>query len=452
MNNSKNLQVFKIQKNDYLKNGEISVSQRIEILLKLKKILIDNQNEIENALFIDLGKSKNQAFYSELALVFSSLKHTIKNISKWTKKSKVKTPWFLKPSKSYIKYEAHGVVGIYSPWNYPIMLTFDPLIAAIAAGNRVMLKVSEYSVNTSDLIMKLINSNFEESLIYCSNNNQLEFETFNNLKFDFIFFTGSTHVGKIIAKRASENLIPCVLELGGKSPTIVFDDANIKNAAKMIAFGKYVNSGQTCVTHDFILVHENVADDLQKELKKEFEVLHSTSSNSKIISQKHFERLLNILPTNLLDKLNYNKEKLEISPIVFETNLNEQIMKEEIFGSFLPVIKFKNSEELKTILQDYQNPLALYIFTKSKKNLEIQNSFKSGSVIINDTISFLSNYNLPFGGVRTSGLGRYHGFDGFKAFSNQKSYFKSPSFMKPNPLVYGKESKKSKKILEWIFK
>ncbi|SYV96728.1 NAD-dependent aldehyde dehydrogenase domain-containing protein, partial [Mycoplasmopsis edwardii] len=329
------------------------------------------------------------------------------------------------------------------------MLTFDPLIAAIAAGNRVMLKVSEYSVNTSDLIMKLINSNFEESLIYCSNNNQLEFETFNNLKFDFIFFTGSTHVGKIIAKRASENLIPCVLELGGKSPTIVFDDANIKNAAKMIAFGKYVNSGQTCVTHDFILVHENVADDLQKELKKEFEVLHSTSSNSKIISQKHFERLLNILPTNLLDKLNYNKEKLEISPIVFETNLNEQIMKEEIFGSFLPVIKFKNSEELKTILQDYQNPLALYIFTKSKKNLEIQNSFKSGSVIINDTISFLSNYNLPFGGVRTSGLGRYHGFDGFKAFSNQKSYFKSPSFMKPNPLVYGKESKKSKKILEW---
>ncbi|EIE40798.1 aldehyde dehydrogenase [Mycoplasmopsis canis UF31] len=452
MLNSRNFQVFQKQKNDYLQNGEIPINKRIEILKKLKEILLENQDKIEKALWDDLRRTENQSFYSELSLVFLSLKNTLKNIKKWTKKQKIKTPWFLKPSRSFVNYEAHGVVGIYSPWNFPFILALDPLIASIVAGNRTMLKVSEFSINSSKLIFELINQNFDEKLIYCSSNEQNEFEVFNKLKFDFIFFTGSTNVGKIIAKRAAEDLIPVVLELGGKSPTIIFEDANLKNAAKTIAFGKFINSGQICVTHDFLVVHENIADKFQQYLINEFKYLKNISGNGKIISSKHFQRLIDLLPENLSKTISKNLEINQIDPIVFESSIDDKVMKEEIFGPFLPLIKFKNTQDLKDILSKYPNPLALYIFTKSSKNLEIQKSFKAGTVIVNDTISFLSNYNLPFGGIQNSGLGKYHGYEGFKAFSNAKSFYKTPHFIGPSPLVYSKETKTKKKILEWIFK
>ncbi|WP_322960849.1 aldehyde dehydrogenase family protein [Mycoplasmopsis cynos] len=450
--NTKNYQIFLKQKENYLNNGPLDLKTRIKILKKLKELIMFYQSDIEKVLYLDLKKTPSQAFYSEISLIYNSINLTLKKLKKWTRPKSIKTPWFLFGSKSYIKYEAYGVVGIYSPWNYPFLLSFDPIIAAISAGNRIILKASEVSENSWTLINKIINDNFDDSIMYCSSNDMNEFKIFNELNFDLIFFTGSSNIGKIIAENAAKNLIPTILELGGKSPSIIFDDANIKSTVKNIIFGKFLNSGQICTAHDYILIDNKIKDEFYQEFKRQLNEYKLYDNFGKIINQKHFNRILSLLDNDKLSLLNKNESKLTIEPFVYFASQNERIMQEEIFGPILPILSFENFNELKNILQKQPNPLVIYLFGKNKRNFEIEKYFKSGSVIINNTISFLSNTYLPFGGVGNSGNGRYHGYEGFKSFSNPKSFFKSFAFIKPSFLTFGKETNFKKQILEWIFK
>ncbi|UWD34004.1 aldehyde dehydrogenase family protein [Mesomycoplasma molare] len=432
--NIKIKEIFQTQKQDFLSNGALSIERRIGILKKIKMLLKSNKNLIEEALYIDLGKTPMESFYSELALIFNSINLAIKSIKKWSKKKKINTPWFLWPSKSYIEPQAYGVVGIYSTWNYPFLLTLDPLIAAISAGNRVMLKISEYSTESEKLIKRLINENFQNNEIYCIENSEKNLVEFNEFNFDLIFFTGSNKIGKIIAKKAAENLTPVVLELGGKSPTIIFEDANLKKVVNNVFFGKFSNAGQICIAHDFIFIDEKNADKfinlLKLKIEKDFMKL-----NNKIINKHHFDRLINLVPEWEKENIRYDVDKMKIYPFIFKSSLDDKIMKEEIFGPILPIITFKDNEDLIKKMSLYNNPLVLYLFTQNKKNIEITKKISSGNLIINDTIVFLSNYFLPFGGIKESGNGKYHGYEGFKTFSHFRSVFKNKRSKNINPYI-----------------
>ena len=422
------------QRNYLSSIGIIDVNDRIENLKKLKNSIKKYENNIINALNIDLGKPEFEAYSNEVGFVYSTIDYFIKNLKSWTKVKKVKNDAAQLPGKSYIYKSHYGAVLIIGPYNYPFQLLIEPLIGAISGGNTVILKPSEYATKTEAIVEKIIKETFDEKYIAVVTGDYKVNSQLLDLEIDYIFFTGSVNVGKIVMEKASKHLTPVTLELGGKSPVIVDNTANLKVSAKRILWGKLTNAGQTCVAPDYILAHE----DIYEELIKEFENVIIEFYGQDIIRSKDFGRIINDRHMNRLNAIlerDKNKitfggevdfEKRYISPtIIRDVTLEDAVMNEEIFGPIIPVIKYKNMEDIKYYISHHKNPLALYVFSEDENFSEdIINRFSFGGGCVNDTISHVASAYLPFGGIGSSGMGNYHGKASFDTFTHTKSIVK----------------------------
>ena len=426
--------ILKRQRNYLSSIGIIDVTDRIENLKKLKNSIKKYENNIINALNIDLGKPEFEAYSNEVGFVYSTIDYFIKNLKSWTKVKKVKNDAAQLPGKSYIYKSHYGAVLIIGPYNYPFQLLIEPLIGAISGGNTVILKPSEYATKTEAIVEKIIKETFDEKYIAVVTGDYKVNSQLLDLEFDYIFFTGSVNVGKIVMEKASKHLTPVTLELGGKSPVIVDNTANLKVSAKRILWGKLTNAGQTCVAPDYILAHE----DIYEELIKEFEKVIIEFYGQDIIRSKDFGRIINDRHMNRLNAiLEHDKNKITfggevdfekryISPtIIRDVTLEDAVMNEEIFGPIIPVIKYKNMEDIKYYISHHKNPLALYVFSEDENFSEdIINKFSFGGGCVNDTISHVASAYLPFGGIGSSGMGNYHGKASFDTFTHTKSIVK----------------------------
>lgn len=401
---------------------------RIQNLKKLKQNIKLMEDEILESLLNDLGKPKIEGFMCEVSLCYKEIDFFLKNLKKLAKPKKIKGSLENFPSKSYSYSEPYGVTLIMSPWNYPFLLTIQPLIDCISAGNTAILKVGNYSINTSNTLKKLISITFNEEYVYLLDGDRTVNESLLKQKFDYVFFTGSKEVGKIVMKAQSDFLTPVTLELGGKSPTIVDKTANLDIAAKRICFGKLINAGQTCVAPDYILIDKSIKEKFISLFIKEInnqlgdEPLKNPDYG-KIIHQRHFERLINLLEDQkIIYGGNIDKDCMKIEPTLIEVeNLDNKIMNEEIFGPLLPIITFENENEIFDIISKNPTPLALYYFGNNKTlKDQIIKQIPFGGGCINDTIMHLVS-NMGFGGVGQSGMGSYHRQYGFETFSHTKN-------------------------------
>lgn len=389
---------------------------RKQQLKLLSKNIKNHENELLDALYKDLGKSKVEAYATEIGMLLKSIKLMRKELKNWSKTKQTDTPLYLFPTKSYIKKEPYGTVLIIGPFNYPVQLVFEPLIGAIAAGNTAIVKPSELTPHVAIVIKDIIEDTFDEAYVSVVEGGIEETQTLLSLPFDYMFFTGSEKVGKIVYEAAARKLIPVTLELGGKSPVIVDDTANIKVASERISFGKFTNAGQTCVAPDYILVQRKVKNDLIKALKKtitEFygENIEKSPDFGRIVNQKHFNRLndlIQIHKDNVVFGGNSSKEDLYIEPTLLDNITNDnKIMKEEIFGPILPIITYDNFDEVLEIIQSKSKPLSLYLFSEDENMTHrVVEELSFGGGAINDTLMHLANPNLPFGGVGSSGIGQ----------------------------------------------
>ena len=415
-------------------------SFRIEQLKKLKANIKKYENDILFAIKKDLGRPKFEAYTAEIGIIYEELNIAIKNLTSWMKKKRVSTPIFLFPSKSYILPQPKGVVFIISPWNYPFQLAISPLIGAIAAGNCAVVKPSNKSKSTEKIIVKLIEETFDKDHISVVRGpgSKVVDPLIDNYRFDHIFFTGSTNVGKKILKHAAKHLTPTTLELGGKSPSIVFKDADIDDVAKKITWAKYYNLGQTCVAPDYLLVHEDIKQPLIEKIKEYIlkyygKEAENSENLGNLINDKRFDSIVELMKGDIIYGRKTDREKLFVSPTLIDNvSLEDEIMKEEIFGPLLPILTFKDKKEVIDIVRANKYPLALYLFTKDPSIEEfILKNIQFGGGCVNDTISHLVNPKLPFGGIGTSGMGEYHARYTFETFSHMKSILKS-SKLKPN--------------------
>lgn len=415
---------------EYFASGEtIDVKFRIQMLKKLYSAVKAHEKEIEQALASDLGKSSYEGFMCEIGLVLSEISYMIKHTKKFAKAKKVHTPLAQFASKSYKKPSPYGNVLIMSPWNYPFLLTIDPLADAISAGNTAIVKPSAYSPATSEVVAKIIRECFDEKYVCVVLGGRAENSALLEAKFDLVFFTGSQNVGKEVLRHSAETLTPAVLELGGKSPCIVDKSANIKLSAKRIAFGKYLNCGQTCVAPDYILCESSVKEELVSELIKQIKLQYGENplenkDYGKIVNQKHFERICGLIDQNkVVIGGKSNEDTLKIEPTVMDNvSWEDAVMGEEIFGPVLPILTFDSIDEVIKELHGKQKPLALYLFSKNKKNIKaVTENVSYGGGCINDVVIHLATSEMGFGGVGESGMGSYHGKDGFDAFTHTKS-------------------------------
>ena len=430
-------EVIKAQKKFFNTGKTKELSFRLMQLTQLYHVIKKRETEITEALQKDLNKAPFEAYETEIGIVLEEIKYTIKHLKKWTQPRRVKTPIIHFPASSYLFQEPYGSVLIMSPWNYPFQLTIAPLIGSIAAGNCSVVKPSEYSFFTSEVIEKILGEVFDEEYIAVVRGGREANKTLLDEKFDYIFFTGSPQVGKVVMQSASRNLTPVTLELGGKSPCIVDETADIKLAAKRIVWGKFLNAGQTCVAPDYLLVHKAVKKELLREMIKDIEVFYGNNPITdpdypKIINQKHFERLLGLMKNGkMITGGQTNPDTRKIAPTMIEDlSWEDEIMREEIFGPILPVLEFTSLNEMFAMLNDRPKPLAFYYFTTSKKREDyaIQKASFGGGCI-NDTIIHLSNPNLTFGGVGESGMGQYHGKGSFDTFTHQKSIIRKSNVL-----------------------
>jgi aldehyde dehydrogenase (NAD+) len=424
--------IIEKQRRFFASNKTKEYSFRIEQLKKLKEAILQQEEQIQKALLLDLNKSKEEAYLTEIGIVISEIDFHLKHLKKWMKLKKVKTPLFLQPSKSHIQYEPLGVALIISPWNYPFQLVFSPLIGVISAGCCAVIKPSPEASNTEKLMAEMVRTLFPEEYIAMVTGGV---ETANALlshRFDILFFTGSTRVGKIVMQAAAQHLTPVVLELGGKSPCIVDKDANLALSAKRIAWGKLMNAGQTCIAPDYIYVHSSVKREFITLFKEQLQAFWDKKQEShlfygKIITESSLKRL-----TTYLDELNikdYTVDEQVLQPIVVENpTLESQLMQNELFGPIMPILTFTSIDEVIATIQQEEKPLALYYFG-IKNAQKVQKNTSSGSFSHNDTIMHIANPYLPFGGVGASGMGSYHGEYSFKAFSHSKSIFYTPTWI-----------------------
>ncbi len=429
---------------------------RINCLKKLKTAVLANERLICSALQADLNKPETESYMCEIGIVYDEISFHIKHLKKWMKNKRVKTPIAQFKSRSFISPEPYGVALIMSPWNYPVQLCLSPLIGAISAGNCAIIKPSSYSPNVSEVIEKIISQAFSREYVAVVTGGREENELLLNEKFDFIFFTGSVAVGKYVMKKASENLVPLCLELGGKSPVIVEKSANLEISARRICFGKMLNAGQTCVAPDYVLCEKSVKDKFVEYYKKAvLEFFKGEFSDfPKIINQKHFLRLKNLL---VGEKIIFGGELNEntrfISPTLVEIeNLNSPLMQEEIFGPILPIITFENLDECIELINFKPKPLALYLFTTDRQTEKrVLNGCSFGGGCINDTIIHLATPYMGFGGVGQSGMGAYHGEQSFKTFSHFRSIVKK-SFSLDLKMRYRPYTRKKEKIIKKFLK
>ncbi|UXF01584.1 hypothetical protein IB67_08655 [Fervidobacterium riparium] len=409
---------------------ELTVDERIEFLKKLKEWILANEKDICDALWNDIHKSADESFLTEIYMVINEINYFIKNLKRLTKPKRKFS--LLMQGRYYVYYEPYGTVLIISPWNYPFHLSIMPLVGAIASGNKTIIKPSEFSVHTSALIKKLTQEVFEERYATTVLGEVQETQYLLSLPFDYIFFTGSPAVGKIVMEHASKQLTPVTLELGGKSPTVVYKTKDISLVAKRIAYGKFINCGQTCIAPDYLIIERVYLDEFLSEFRRW--VANFFGENPKdsrfygrIINEKHIQRLSKLL-SEFKDGIVLGGEVDEnnkyISPtIVLNPPFDSGIMNEEIFGPILPVITVDTLDEAKYIISKNPYPLAMYIFTDDEQVKNELLKIKAGGVSINDTISHIVIDDLPFGGIKTSGIGKYHGRYSFETFSNKKAVF-----------------------------
>jgi len=417
------------QRDFFAKGKTIPVKFRIEQLRKLYDTIKKYESEISEAINTDLGKSDYESFMCEVGLSLSEISYMIHHTKRFAKGKTVHTPLPQFASHSYTKPVPYGNVLIMSPWNYPFLLSIEPLANAIAAGNTVIIKPSAYSPVTSAMIEKIITECFSEEYVAVVSGGREENNSLLSQKFDMVFFTGSQAVGKEVLRRCAEHLTPAVLELGGKSPCIVDETADIKLSAKRIVFGKFLNCGQTCVAPDYILCHSSVKDKLSEELKAQITLQFGENplkneNYGKIINKKHFERICSLIDKDkVIAGGKTNEETLQIAPTIMDNvSFEDNVMKEEIFGPILPIITYESFDQICNMLKTKEKPLALYLFTRNKKHIrKVNDELSFGGGCINDVVIHLATSNMGFGGVGESGMGSYHGKQGFLAFSHTKS-------------------------------
>lgn len=436
------------------------VSYRLQLLKLLKTEIESNEQGIFDALHKDFKKSEFESYISEVGLVLSELNLVIKNLKKWSNPKRMRASFLTFPSKDYIYKAPYGNTLIIAPWNYPFLLAIEPLIMAIAAGNTVVLKPSELTENTSKLVTQIIKKVFPETLAISVEGG---IETSTELlkqKWDFIFFTGSTKVGKIVAKAAANHLTPVVLELGGKSPCIIDDSVNLKLIARRLVWGKFFNGGQTCIAPDYVIVKSNIKSQLIEVLKTEVSRRYGDEPKKspdfpRIINKANTKRLADLLnEVNIIFGGAVDETNCYVAPtLVDEPSLDSPLMQEEIFGPILPILTYNTEEDLESIIWNSPPPLSLYVFSSKTEFIEktIQ-KFSFGGGVVNDLLIHFGNHRLPFGGIGTSGLGKYHGKHGFDAFSHDKSIMKRGNWVDPSLRYPPHDGKLSllKKVFKWF--
>ena len=452
-------EIVRKQRSYFYTGATLPVEKRLDALKKLKTCIQKYEPLINEALKRDLGKSNFESYMCEVGLVLSELSYMIRHTPSYAKEKTVLTPLAQFASRSYKKPSPYGVVLVMSPWNYPFLLTIDPLIDAIAAGNTVVLKPSAYSPHTSRVIETIITECFDPQYVAVVNGGRAENNTLLNEHFDYIFFTGSQHVGREVMAKASVHLTPVTLELGGKSPCIVEKSANLKLAARRIVFGKYLNCGQTCVAPDYIYCDESVKTRLILEIKKE--IIRQYGANplankdyGKIVNQKHFDRIRGLIDSSkVVHGGHTDSTTLKIEPTIMNhVTFEDAVMQEEIFGPVLPVVTYASLEEAITKINAMEHPLALYLFTSDRKiSKDVISRCQFGGGCINDTIIHLATHEMGFGGFGESGMGSYHGWEGFKTFSHFKSIVDKKTWI-DLPMRYQPYKKLNEKILRMFLK
>lgn len=460
--------IFQLQKKYFKSGATRDLSFRISQLNKLKTAIQSAEQKLYGALCDDFGKAYFETYATEIGLVLDEISFHIRHLRRWMKRKRVRTPLVHFPSRSWIQSEPYGVTLIIGAWNYPFQLTMEPLIGAISAGNCAIIKPSEISGKASQIIGEIINNTFPPEYLHVIEGGVEITQSLLDLPVDYIFFTGSSRVGKIIMAAAAQQLIPLTLELGGKSPTIVHADANIDLAARRIAWGKFVNAGQTCIAPDYIYAHKDIKDQLLQAITKWIRNhypdlnLSEITQNAcevadfpRIINAQHFHRLRNLIPA---EKVflggNSNEAHNYLSPTILrDVTWDDRIMQEEIFGPILPILEYADIEDVISEVNSRPKPLALYLFTRNKRiEHRVLDQISFGGGAINDTLSHIANPWLPFGGVGQSGMGKYHGKASFDTFSNQKSILKKANWL-DLPIRYPPyQSTWKTKILKWVLK
>lgn len=449
--------IIEQQKFFFNSNQSKDIAFRTQQLLKLKKLLKDNEKAICQAIHSDFGKSAFEVYLTELSMIYHEIDFFVKHMKRLSRRQKVATNLINFPAKSYIIPEPLGTVLVIGAWNYPIQLSLLPAITALAAGNTVVLKPSEMTEKTAALMSQLINTHFPADYFYVYEGGVSEATELLTHRFDKIFFTGSTAVGKIIYQAAAKHLTPVTLELGGKSPTFVFADCDLATTAKRLVWGKFLNAGQTCVAPDYILVERSIEADFLDAVKKEIEKsypnpLTLSENYLQIVNDKNLERVRQLIDS---DKVFYGGQtdasKRLIAPtLMHNVNWDDAVMQEEIFGPILPVLAFDNLDNAIATVKAGEKPLACYVYGKNRENINrVLDELSFGGGAINDNMMHLTNNNLPFGGVGFSGTGNYHGKAGFACFSHQKSILDKP-FWYESGLKYVPYSAVKKRVLRWL--
>ena len=429
--------IFNLQKNNQQKIADTTARDRIHKLDRLYDAVLKYRTEIQEALYKDFRKHPSEVDIGEIYKLTSDIKHTRSLLAKWMRPKKVGTPISQLGSSSYIYYEPKGVVLIISPWNFPVNLTFGPMISAIAAGNCIMIKPSEHTPHASALMKKIIGELFDEAEVALIEGDVEVSTELLKLPFNHIFFTGAPEIGKVVMKAAADNLASVTLELGGKSPTIVDETANLKETAGRLAFGKWMNNGQVCIAPDYVFVHQSIAGELLEKLKATTSSFYgydaSTSdSYNRIVNNKHFKRIEGYFEDAVSKgaKVEYGGKSDSSQDFFSPTILsnvpeNSDIWEKEIFGPILPMIIYQDLQEVIDKINSKEKPLALYIYSNSKKNVDriIQNT-RAGATCVNHSGIHFFNNNLPFGGANNSGIGKGNGFFGFETFSNPLAVLK----------------------------
>jgi len=451
--------IVQCQRSFYNTHCTLPVKFRVDALKKLRNALIKNEDKICAAIKSDLGKSSFESYMCEVGLVISEISFMLKHIKKFAKEKTVLTPITHFASRSFVKPQPYGNVLIMSPWNYPLLLSLDPLVCSIAAGNTTILKPSAYSPATSLVIKEMLEEIYPAEYISVISGGREENQHLLDEKFDFIFFTGSKNVGRTVLEKAAVHLTPAVLELGGKSPCIVTENAKISLAATRIVFGKYLNCGQTCVAPDYILCHESIKDKLISSIKKEIIKQYGENpllnpSYGKMINRRHFDRVYSLINQNkVVFGGTKNDDSLQICPTVLQNvTYDDAVMQEEIFGPVMPIITYKNFDDVLNKINADDKPLAFYIFSQNKEEINKALSHcQFGGGCVNDTIIHLATSRMGFGGVGESGMGAYHGKVGFDAFSHQKSIVNKKTWL-DLPMRYQPYKKLYEKLLRLFLK
>jgi len=453
-------EIVNLQKEYFLGQNTKDINFRIDNLKKLKATIRKFENEILKALELDLGKHRQEGFLTEVGVIYGSIDLFIKKLKTWAKAVKVSTPIY-QFGKSYIEYEPYGSVLIIAPFNYPFQLAFEPLIGALAAGNTAVVKPSELSEETAKVINKIISEAFSKEYVAVVEGGVETTTQLLSQRFDYIFFTGSVAVGKIVMQAAAKNLTPVTLELGGKSPAIVDDTFDLKLAAERIVWGKFLNNGQTCIAPDYVLVKDSVKREFISQLKQAIIELYKDDMENnpdygRIINEKHTKRLVDIIENDkayLVYGGGYDIQDRFVEPTLLDINdVNVASMQDEIFGPILPIMEYKNLPEVVQIIRNFENPLAMYIFSKDKEMQEyLQRNILCGGITINDTIKHVSLPNLPFGGVGHSGIGAYHGKNSFELFSHKRGVYINKASWNIKQIL-PPYSEKKEKLIRKLFK